>query len=243
MFTHEEIQSLNDLEMSVYNYIIKNKQKVSYMKIRELADESHVSTTTILRMCKKFGCEGYSEFKLKFRQYLRQEKEQKADMDISMLKDYLNRLEMEAAQADIRAALEILRKADNILFIGVGSSGMLAKYGARYFSNVGCFAQCIDDPFTPISQGTSMQTAVVALSVRGETQQVLDMAGRLKERGCHLISITNSANCTLARMSDCNISYYLPDRMVDNTYEITSQVPVICVIEMLALRLYRKKET
>ena len=115
MFTHEEIQSLNDLEMSVYNYIIKNKQKVSYMKIRELADEAHVSTTTILCMCKKFGCEGYSEFKLKFKQ--------------------------------------------------------------------------------------------------------------------------------LAKMSDCNISYYLPNRKVDGIYQITSQVPVICVIEMLALKLYRQKET
>ncbi len=131
MFTHEEIQSLNDLEMSVYNYIIKNKQKVSYMKIRELADEAHVSTTTILCMCKKFGCEGYSEFKLKFKQYLKQEREQKEDVDFSLWE----------------------------------------------------------------------------------------------------------------KMSDCNISYYLPNRKVDGIYQITSQVPVICVIEMLALKLYRQKET
>ena len=63
MFTHEMIKSFNQLEMDVYNYIISNEEKVVYMKVRELAEEVHVSTTTILRFCKKVGCEGYSEFR------------------------------------------------------------------------------------------------------------------------------------------------------------------------------------
>ena len=44
LFSHEEIQSLNTLEMSVYNYVSKNREKVIYMKIRELAAQAHVST-------------------------------------------------------------------------------------------------------------------------------------------------------------------------------------------------------
>lgn len=62
MFSYEVIQSLNNLELSLYEYIMKNKKKVIYMRIRELADEAHVSTTTILRFCKKLNCEGFSEF-------------------------------------------------------------------------------------------------------------------------------------------------------------------------------------
>ena len=46
MFTHEMIKSFNQLEMDVYNYIISNEEKVVYMKVRELAEEVHVSTTT-----------------------------------------------------------------------------------------------------------------------------------------------------------------------------------------------------
>jgi hypothetical protein len=38
MFTHSAIASLNNLEMMVYNYVIKNRDKVMYMTIRELAD-------------------------------------------------------------------------------------------------------------------------------------------------------------------------------------------------------------
>ena len=66
MFRYEVIQSLNNLELSLYEYIMKNSKKVIYMRIRELAEEAHVSTTTILRFCKKLNCEGFSEFKVKF---------------------------------------------------------------------------------------------------------------------------------------------------------------------------------
>ena len=52
MFSYEIIQSLNSLELSLYEYIMTNSKKVIYMRIRELADEAHVSTTTILRFCK-----------------------------------------------------------------------------------------------------------------------------------------------------------------------------------------------
>ena len=38
MFTHAAIANLNGLEMMVYNYVIKNRDKVMYMTIRELAD-------------------------------------------------------------------------------------------------------------------------------------------------------------------------------------------------------------
>ena len=49
MFTREAIASFNELECSLYGYISKNAEKVAYMRIRELADETHVSTSTILR--------------------------------------------------------------------------------------------------------------------------------------------------------------------------------------------------
>ena len=66
MFTHSAIASLNNLEMMVYNYVIKNRDKVMYMTIRELADAAGVLTDTILRFCRQPNCEGYSEVSLRF---------------------------------------------------------------------------------------------------------------------------------------------------------------------------------
>lgn len=88
MFNYEIIQSLNDLELSLYRYIMKNIEKVVYMRIRELADEAHVSTTTILRFCKKLNCEGYSEFKVKLKLYLEENESTKVNNDTSIIVDF-----------------------------------------------------------------------------------------------------------------------------------------------------------
>ena len=212
VFSNEEIQSLNALEMSVYNYVAKNREKVVYMKIRELAAQAHVSTTTVLHMCKKFGCDGYTEFKLRLKQEMLRDKRDVADLDISALQDFLSRLSSPAIQTQIDGVVELLRGMGHVLFIGVGNSSILARYGARYLCNVGYFATAIDDPFTPISGVVNTQAkfdkvAVVALSVSGETEQIISMTQSLKERGCVIISITNSASCTLARLSDYNLIF------------------------------------
>ncbi|MGN0707067.1 MAG: MurR/RpiR family transcriptional regulator [Faecalibacterium sp.] len=244
MFSERELQSLNTLEMMVYNYVCKNREKVVYMKIRELAAETHVSTTTILHMCKKFGCEGYTEFKLRLKQDLLSEKQGVGDLDISAIQDYINRLSRPEYQARIDRAVEMLRDTMQIVFIGVGNSSALAQYGARYFCNVGCFAIALDDPFTPIGSQllrSGGQTVVVALSVSGETQEILRMARDLKEHQCKLISITNSANCTLAQISELNLNYYMPDLRVNGYFQLTSQAPVVCLLEMIGRRLYQSE--
>lgn len=238
MFSLEEIKSFNDIELSVYHYIVKNKGKVAYMKIRELALESHVSTTTVLRFCKKLGCSGYSEFKLKFRRYLEEEELKKPGVDAQVIIDFMRRTETEEFQDSLDKLTEYLRKSKTIIFTGIGSSGILAKYGVRYFCDVGWFSFCVEDPFIPIFQGNSETTTVVALSVSGETEQIIKIVERMKMRGCHILSITNSENCTLARLSDANISYHMPQLRVYDRYDITYQAPVIYILECLGRKLY-----
>lgn len=93
MFSYEIIQSLNSLELSLYEYIMTNSKKVIYMRIRELADEAHVSTTTILRFCKKLNCEGFSEFKVKFKMYIEENNTKKVSDDISETINFLKNIE------------------------------------------------------------------------------------------------------------------------------------------------------
>ena len=203
----------------VINYIISNEEKVVYMKVRELAEEVHVSTTTILRFCKKVGCEGYSEFRLKLKQEVSSKEQKKINMDLTAVKDFFERVQTQAFAENIQEAVKLLTKASSIIFVGVGNSSIIGKYGARYFNNVGWFSFAIDDPFTPVFRGKGERTATIALSVSGETEQTLMLAEKLKRRGSSLISITNKANCSLAKMSDCNINYYVSEYKKDENYD------------------------
>lgn len=238
MFSYNKIQSLNELELSLYNYIMKNSEKVVYMRIRELAKEAHVSTTTILRFCKKLNCEGFTEFKLKFKMYLEESNRRELTDNTSMIIDFLKKSQSEEYNYKLNTVCNEINKAENIIFMGIGFSGILSKYAARYFSVIGKRSIYIDDPFYPLPVDTSENYICIAISVSGETSEVIDNINKLKQKGSKIISITNNENSTLAKISDLNISYYVQQEKIGN-YDITTQIPVLYILEAIGRRLYR----
>ncbi|MBP3311929.1 MAG: MurR/RpiR family transcriptional regulator [Butyricicoccus sp.] len=133
MFTIERIQTFNELEMLVYQYVIQHQSAIPYMRIRELAAEAHVSSTTILRFCKKLGCDGYAEFKLKKKEQLGRKNDISIPEDLSELKAFLERIESAPFQKKLDEAASIIAKADRVLCVGISNSGYIAQYAARIF--------------------------------------------------------------------------------------------------------------
>lgn len=237
MFNSEIIKNLNDLELLLYKYVMKNADKVVYMRIRELADQAHVSTTTILRFCKKLGCNGYSEFKVKLKLYLDGHINSKVNNDSSIIIDYFKKLDSSEFDEKIETVCDIIAPSNNVVFIGSGTSGILCKYAARYFSAMGKFASYIDDPYFPTSYKAYENSVIIALSVSGETNATVNLINKLKIENCTIISITNSENCTISKLSDLNISYYINQQKVGIS-DITTQVPTMFIIESIAKHLH-----
>lgn len=78
---------------------------------------------------------------------------------------------------------------------------------------------------------------VIALSVSGETEQVVQMASDFKKNKCKIISITNKSVSTLSKLSDYSLSYYVTDHDMENHINTTTQIPVIYLIEAIGRRL------
>ena len=239
MFTHAAIASLNNLEMMVYNYVIKNRDKVMYMTIRELADAAGVSTTTILRFCRKLNCEGYSEFRVRFKLYLEQNEPQQINFGASEIISFFKSVNNEEFDTLLDEAVEIILSSERIIFVGAGTSGSLAKYGARFFSNIGKFSNHIDDPYFPV------------------TNDMAKMRWRLycrypvkRKRSC---ASPASSACITARYSPLPamstrgwqnwpilISRHVPQTRIAGVYDITTQIPVIYILESLGRKLAKK---
>lgn len=237
MFSYEEIQTYNDTEINIYKYIIANIHKIPYMTIRELAGEMHLSTSTILRFCVKNNFEGYAEFKDALKKEIAAFDTREPSDDLQELSAFFMRANSNAFENKLSAAVEILKKADLLLFIGMGSSGALAKYGARYFSNLGKFSMGLEDIYYPIDTYTYKDIAVIALSESGESKELIEKVKEFQRRHCKVLSITNMSDSTLAKISDWNFSYHLNQQRIHGGYNATTQVPVLFVIEMLAKRM------
>jgi len=238
MFSSDIIASFNELETSLYNYIMQNSDKVAYMRIRELADETHVSTATILRFCRKLNCEGFSEFKVKLKMHFEENEKTVIKNSQHSLVEFFERTLKGDLEEKIKTAAELVHTADNVIFIGIGSSGILAEYGARYFSSLGKFSMYIKDPHFPIHSKLRTNSVIIALSVSGETNFTITHLHQLKQEGSKIISVTNNKLSTVAKISDLNISYYVTEEFIEEA-NTTTQVPVVYILEAMAREIYQ----
>lgn len=244
MFDEEKIKTLNELEMAVYKYIVQHFEEIDQLTIRELSAACHVSTSTILRCITKLGYRGYSELKYA----ICQKKEQDArafdlfyDATIQV-NTFLKKVNNEDYRKFIQPAVELILSARHVAFSGIGTSGILGTYGSRYFANLGINAYSIVDPFLPVPSRGMENTLAIILSVSGETIQMIKQTEDFKRYGSKVLSITNDEKSTIAQMADYNISYYMPvvsgGKEVD--LNLTTQVPVITLIELLAHQVYKQ---
>ena len=95
-FTYSQVESLNETETYVYNYVVKNTKKVLNESIRELANDTHVSTATVMRFCKKMGCDGFTELKYRLKENVEVQETKEDDVgnqfDLSSLRLHSHRL-------------------------------------------------------------------------------------------------------------------------------------------------------
>ena len=241
IFAYEQISKLNDTELIVYNYIVKNVGLVLKMNIRELAAQSHVSTATITRFCHKLDCDGFVEFKIELKRFNEINKMPEIDDEITMLNQFFDYSKGKEFNEHINQAVEYITDSNFIVCLGIGQSGSMARYAARFFSNVGYYSQYIDDPFYPAPTDQFEKCLLIAFSNSGETKEVIDQLRLYRGVQSKIISITNDSNSTIAKMSDLTIPYFIKKVILPNTKNISSQVPVVYIIERICRKLQTQK--
>lgn len=246
LFQYELLHTLNESEFSVYNYVTKHLERTREMNIRELSGESGMSTTTILRFCRKMGFSGFTELKYKIGKLLEEQKEQEGSRfflsslapAVHFLNKSIHSKEMEDA---LETACRMCREAVKVLFLGVGTSGNLCDFGARILAGVGISTMAITDPFYPPPVNNMEDTVLIILSVSGETPEIIFQADNYKKRKARIISITNTNHSTVARLSDLNFAYYMPFAFSlpeVGKINLTTQLPVVYILESLMRLLY-----
>lgn len=237
MFLYETVSKFTETEHHLYRYIVENKDRVMYMRVRELSEATHVSPASIVRFTRKLGCEGFSEFKVKLKQEALRIGEKKALDSVEVLEAFFERTLNRDYDKHLEEAVDMIHAASLVVFLGIGTSGILAEYGSRFFSNLRKRTFYIKDPFYP-NPGEQFDNAVmIILSESGETDQVIEQAQNMQLYGSKIISITNNNRNTLSKLSDINIPYFVTQETVGKT-NVTTQLPVLFLLEAMAKKNY-----
>lgn len=239
LFLDEEL-TLSTTDRYIYDYVCKNLDRVVYMRVRELAEACSVSPSTVMRFCERFGCKGYSEFRFRLQEYAAKRGVEAAQpYDVSADISFLEQMRRNVYEREFSAAKAIIDTSDILFFVGVGASGIAARYGQYYFSSFVGLSVAITYPGDELvrfrGNRRAGSIAVIALSVSGETGEVLDFVDELRHEGARVISITGPGSCSLADRSDVSIATHrsrgTTERGVKDT---SSQIPVLAIVEYLA---------
>ncbi|WP_318767292.1 MurR/RpiR family transcriptional regulator [Lactiplantibacillus carotarum] len=237
MFSYDQVQQLNRLEIDIYKYIMGHPVEVSTMTIRQLADQSHVSATTILRFLKRMGYDGYAEFKFTLKEQLRKDAEQPVAQTVVPMRIFFDRMNMPDVTAKIKQATQLIHDAKMVVLVGSGTSEGLASYGTHLLADFGIYSMLMNNTFQPhpVRALDLSSTVLLMLSVSGETEDVIQQGVYYQQHGAKLIAVTASSRSTLAGIADVVLTYDTPEVQAISGGSTLSQMPVIYYLEQLAM--------
>ncbi|HEV1220013.1 TPA: MurR/RpiR family transcriptional regulator, partial [Streptococcus pneumoniae] len=193
------------------DYILVRDSEIVYETSSEIVSKVKVGEGTLNRFCKKIGYSGFQELKLKMTKDILELESQKMSSDtfIDEIKNnYLSIVESTRKLIDgrqIELAIKLIREANQILMIGVGSSGNAAREFESSLLRIGIISKTVIDTHFQLMHTALLKDndLIIAFSLSGSTKEVEETLLNAKRKNVKIISITNYSSRNIAKLSDC----------------------------------------
>lgn len=240
-------ERLNETDIYILERIVSNESKLSNIGIEELAKLCNTSKSTIMRLTKKIGFSGYSEFK----NYLKWENKNNANSDINSELFSIMNTDFQATMKLLEDSLSIQEVAKKIYgsnMILLYSTGVGQKYCAsemqRLFMQLNKHMYRADgyEEFSLSSKNLKENDLVFIFSLSGDAKGLEDVLHILKLNKVTIVSITNMQQNKLSTLADYRLYMFsspleLEQKLIHNSFS-----NAYVVIEYL-FRAYFKYKT
>jgi len=204
MLTDSHVR-LRPSERKVAVVVLQDTARAMRLSIAALAAAAGVSEPTVMRFCARLGFDGFQSFKFALAEALAvgipvthsaiQLDDSVQAMAVKIFDHTLSSLDRSRRSLDttaVAAAVELLLTASNVLFIGLGASGIIAQDALQQavLFGVPCAAPVdLHQQFMAASM-CRPGSVLVAISNTGRSKSILDIAAQGKERGATVIGIS-----------------------------------------------------
>lgn len=246
MFEYLDYDSLSDIDLSIIKYILNNPELASLMRVRDLAQAVHVSPSTIMRFLEHVGYDSFMALRVDIKNKLIIDEELATAKNLTHI-NYNEQLKFGNNFEDSMDELAHRIANANITYImGLGSSGIMAEYAHRILNSIGYNSYISKDGHLPILWNKDLfdeNNVLLILSTSGETKEILKTLQHLPKARPFIVSITNHDQNSLSNISDLNIPYYIAKDRLSFHIDLTSQIPVVHIIETLVKVLHQYRLT
>lgn len=248
-----EYNNFYEAEKKIADYIVNNTQKVIDMTISELAESAGASDATVTRFCKKCHMKGFHHLKITLARELVESKKDdvkiSGDVSESNIKESLSNIlankveELKQTvsmidEKELSEILNLIRNVRNVQFAAVGNTIPVALDGCYKFNQIGI--PSVTNPIweTQIAYtfNLSKGDVVIIISNSGSSKRLIDVIEAAKAKEAYIVSITNSNNSPIAKISDYHIKTATREKLFLEEYYF-SRISAMTVIEILYLFL------
>lgn len=246
---NDNVTKLNRGERKLFEFAMHNAREVSSMSIREFAERTYVSTTTVLRFVRKLGFDGYRDFTQSMMRELASEGDGEPRLPGVMWKksysqEYLKNIIESVrvvSQGEIDRLINSIGPNTHIWCVGVGLDQDVAHYAYHVLTVLGYQVSCPMSDFERRAAVAQFAPGDVAMlfSLTGEDREVVEFAERVAHKGHPAIAtVTQSANNTLQSIG--NIDFYVFGESISfNEENLSSRVSILVMVDLITYGLMR----
>lgn len=246
-----EIQpSLSSTERQIARFILANPAETSTMTIRDLAKASFSSPSSVVRICRAVGFQGYKEMRhaltlelatlgdrgshqerdITPQDSLQEIVDKVTQKNIQCLRDTQQLLLLE----ELEQCVELLLSCGTIHLFGLGSSLCVAKDTYLKFLRLGKPCVVNEDWHSQRLQArNALPTDVgIVFSYSGQTVEMIECIKELKANGTPVIAVTRYFPSELAELSD-HVLYVAANESLFRNGAMSSRLSQLNVMDIL----------
>ncbi|MBQ9275779.1 MAG: MurR/RpiR family transcriptional regulator [Succinivibrio sp.] len=195
---------LSKSERKVAEAILALPQQAARENIAQLAARAQVSEPTVFRFCKRFGAEGFPDFKLALSMALAAENttppstlsrgDTVEDVAHKVIGNAVNALQGLQRQVDaplLARCIDLISQARRLVVGAQGSSRLLAEFLRGRLIDIGLQCECYSDPaqLLPVAVSLRQGELLVAISSDGESRDMLEAAQLAADSGATVLAL------------------------------------------------------
>jgi len=240
----------SNAERGVIQYLLEHPEEVAGISIHQLSQRSFCSASTVIRLCRKAGFEGYKELQksLLYELAIRKDNNNWKSQEIGRqdsLEEIVNKVIYKniASLEDTRKLLDmeklewcvdLLEQARTVCLFGIGSSLLVARDMYLKFLRVNKSCFLCDDWHAQYIQAKNMTEKDMALiiSYSGMTEEMIACAKEAKKHGAPIVAISRFEESPLVKIADYNLPVAATE-LVFRSGAMSSRMSQLAIVDIL----------
>ena len=231
-----EVQpSLSSTERQIAQFILDNPDETTTLTIRELARRSFSSPSSVVRICRVIGFQGYKELSHREKDITPQDSlqeivEKVTHKNIQSLLDTQRLLLLD----ELEQCVELIANARTVLLFGIGSSLCVAK--DTYLKFLRLDKPCVvnEDSHSQLLQArnATAQDVGIVFSYSGQTMEMIQCIKEMKAGGAPVIAVTRYYPSEVAQLAD-HVLYVAANESLFRNGAMSSRLSQLNVMDIL----------